>query len=76
MLSPYAKAVLFVIRLAGCGLIILSLGLYSSDLYLYLSHHPCSGPGLLALKAAPALAGAALCWKSKRMAIHLTKDLD
>jgi hypothetical protein len=45
-------------------------------LYLYLSHRPCSGPALLALKAAPALAGAALCWKSRPMAIHLTKDLD
>jgi hypothetical protein len=76
MISPYAKAALFVIRLAACGLIILSLGLCASDLYLYLSHRPFSGPGLLALKAAPALAGAALGWKAKPMAIHLTKDLD
>jgi|HubBroStandDraft_4_1064222.scaffolds.fasta_scaffold2608596_1 hypothetical protein len=76
MISPYAKAVLSVIRLAGCGLIILSFGLCSSDVYLYLSHRPFSGPALLALKAGPALAGAALCWKAKPMAIHLTKDLD
>jgi hypothetical protein len=76
MISPYAKAVLFVIRLAACGLIILSLGLYTSDLYLCLSHRPCSGPALLALKAAPALAGVALGWKSKALAVHLTKDLD
>ena len=75
-MSPYTKAVLFVIRLAGGGLIILSLGLYASDLYLYLSNHPCSGPGLLALKAVPALAGGALYWRAKPMAIHLTKDLD
>jgi hypothetical protein len=75
-MSPYTKAVLFVIRLAGCGLIILSFGLWSSDLYLYLSHRPCSSPALLVLKAGPALAGAALCWNSKRMAVHLTKDLD
>ena len=76
MLSPYAKAVLSVIRLAACGLIILSFGLLASDVYLYLSHRPFSGPGLLALKAAPALAGAALAWKAKPMAIHLTRDLD
>jgi hypothetical protein len=76
MISPYAKAVLFVIRLAACGLIVLSLGLYASDLYLYLSHRPCSGPALLALKAAPALAGVGLGWKAKAMAVHLTKDLD
>jgi hypothetical protein len=50
--------------------------LFASDVYLYLSHRPFSGPALLALKAAPALAGAALCWKAKPMAIHLTKDLD
>jgi hypothetical protein len=75
-MSPYAKAVLFVIRLAGCGLIVFSCGLWSSDLYLYLSHRPCSGPALLVLKAGPALAGAALCWKSKPMAVHLTKDLE
>jgi hypothetical protein len=75
-MSPYTKAVLFVIRLAGSGLIILSLGLYASDLYLYLSHHPCSGLAVLALKAAPALGGVALYWRAKPMAIHLTKDLD
>jgi hypothetical protein len=75
-MSPYAKAALFVIRLAACGLIILSFGLCASDLYLCLSHRPFSGPAVLALKGAPALAGAALYWKSKGMAVHLTKDLD
>jgi hypothetical protein len=76
MLSPYAKAALFVIRLAACGLIILSCGLYATDVYLYLSHQPFSRPAVLALKAVPALAGAALYGKSKAIAIHLTKDLD
>jgi len=79
MLSPYAKAALFVLRLVACGLILLSLGLCSTDVYLYLSpfhHRQMSGPGVLALEAVPALAGAALFGKSKRIAIHLTKDLD
>jgi hypothetical protein len=76
MLSPYAKAVLSVIRLAACGLVILSFGLLASDVYLYLSHRPFSGPALLALKAAPVLAGAALYGKARPMAIHFTKDLD
>ena len=53
MISPYAKAVLFVIRLIACGLIILGFGLCASDLYLLLSHRPIAGPALLALKAAP-----------------------
>jgi hypothetical protein len=76
MISPYAKAALFVIRLIACGLIILGLGLCASDLFLYLSHRPISRPAMLALKAAPVLAGVALYGKSKAMAIHLTKDLD
>jgi hypothetical protein len=79
MISPYAKAALFVIRLAACGLIILSIGLYATDVFLYLSpqpHAPLSRPSVLALKAVPALAGVALFGKSKGMAIHLTKDLD
>jgi len=76
MLSPYAKAALFVIRLVACGLIILGFGLCASDLYLYLSHRPVSRPALLALKAAPALAGVVVFAKAKAMAIHLTKDLD
>jgi hypothetical protein len=76
MLSPYAKAVLLVIRLAACGLIILGLGLCATDLYLYLSHRPFSKPAVLALKAVPALAGVALYAKARSMAVQLTKDLD
>jgi hypothetical protein len=76
MISPYAKAVLFVIRLIACGLIILGFGLCAGDLYLCLSHHPISQPALLALKAAPVLAGVALYGKARAIAIHLTKDLD
>jgi hypothetical protein len=75
-MSPYAKAALFVIRLIAFGLVILGFGLCSGDLYLHLSHRPISGPGLLALKASPALAGLALYVKSKTIALHLTKDLD
>jgi hypothetical protein len=79
MLSPYAKAALFVLRLAASGLILLSLGLYATDVFLYLSpphHRPISGPGVLALEAVPALAGAALFGMSKGIAIRMTKDLD
>ena len=79
MLSPYAKAALFVLRLVACGLILLSLGLCSTDVYLYLSpqpHPPISRPAVLAFKAVPVLAGAALFGKSKGIALHLTKDLD
>jgi hypothetical protein len=76
MISPYAKAVLFVIRLIASGLIILGCGLCAGDLYLYLSHRPISRPVVLALKAVPVLAGAALFGKARAIAIHLTKDLD
>jgi len=76
MLSPYAKAALFVIRFSACGLVILSGCLYSTDVFLYLSHHPVSRPAVLAFKAVPVLAGAALYVKSKKMAIYLTKDLE
>jgi len=76
MISPYAKAALFVIRLAACGLIILGCGLYATDVFLYMSHHPVSRPAVLALKAVPVLAGAALYGKSKGIAVYLTKDLD
>jgi hypothetical protein len=76
MISPYAKAVLFVIRLSACGLIILGFGLCASDLYLCLSHRPISRPAVLALKASPVLAGAALYARSRALAIHLTKDLE
>jgi len=76
MISPYAKAVLSALRLAALGLIILGLGLCASDLFLYLRHRSFSAPALLALKAAPALAGVALYWKAKPIALHFTKDLD
>jgi hypothetical protein len=79
MISPYAKAALFVIRLSACALIILGFGLYATDIYLYMSpppHPPVSRPLVLALKAVPALAGMALYARSKGIAIHLTKDLD
>jgi hypothetical protein len=76
MLNPYAKAALFVLRLAACGLIILGGGLCAPDVYLYLSHRPAARPAALALKAVPALAGAALYARSKAVALRLTKDLD
>ncbi len=76
MLSPYAKAALFVIRLIACGLIILGFGFCASDLYLYLSHRPISQPALLALKASPVLFGAVVLAKAKAMAVYFTKDLD
>jgi hypothetical protein len=76
MISPYAKAVLFVIRLIACGLIILGFGLYAADLSLHMTHRPISGPAMLALKAAPVLAGVALLVRARAMAIHLTKNLD
>jgi hypothetical protein len=76
MISPYAKAVLFVLRLAACGLMVLGFGLCASDLYLYLSQRPFSKPVVIALKASPALAGALLYWKARGMAVHWTKDLD
>ena len=76
MISPYAKAALFVLRLAACGLIILGCGLYATDVYLYLSHRPVSRPAVLAFKAVPVLAGAVLYGKSKGIALYMTKDLD
>jgi hypothetical protein len=76
MLSPYAKAALFCIRFAACGLMILGFALYATDFYLYVSHRPISRPAVLALKSVPVLASVALYGKSKGMAIYLTKDLD
>jgi hypothetical protein len=75
-MSPYAKAALFAIRLIATALILVSLALYSSDLYLWLSHHPPQNIGALALKAVPLLAGLVLYWKSHDIAEQLTKDLD
>jgi len=75
-MNPYAKAALFVLRLAACGLIILGCGFLGTDLFLYLKDRPFSPPAILALKAAPVLAGAVLFGKAKGIAIRLTKDLD
>jgi hypothetical protein len=75
-MSPYAKAVLSVLRLIAFGSIILSLSLYSTDYFLYLKHQPMSGWGLLALKGAPLLAGLILGWNARALAEHFTRDLD
>jgi hypothetical protein len=75
-MSPYAKAVLSVIRLIAFGCVILSVSLYASDLYLYLSQRPIAGPVRLTLKGLPILAGLALYWKGKEMAEYLTRDLE
>jgi hypothetical protein len=75
-MSPYAKAALSVLRLAAFGCIILSLALYSSDYFLYLSHRPLPGTGALALKGVPFLAGLMLYWKARPLAERLTRDLD
>lgn len=65
-----------VIRLVAFGLIILSCSLGASDLFLYLSMRPHSGPLVLTLKGLPFLAGVILFCKSSAMAAYLTKDLD
>jgi len=75
-MSPYTKAVLAAFRLLALGCMLVSLGLYANDVYLYLSHRPANGFLVLALKALPFLAGAALFWKSRAIAEHFTKDLD
>lgn len=75
-MSPYAKAALSVFRLIAFGCIILSLALYSSDFFLFLSHRPATGAGLLALKGAPFLAGLVLYWKARPLASRLTRDLE
>jgi hypothetical protein len=75
-MNPYAKAVQSVLRLIAFGCIILSLALYSSDYFLYLSYRPLPGRGLLALKGVPLLAGLVLGWKARALAERLTRDLD
>src|SRR5580704_16635482 len=74
--TPYTRAALFLIRLIAAGFVICSLCLYSSDLFLWLSHHPPHRLGWLALKAVPLLIGLAIYWKSEDIAKQLTKDLD
>ncbi|MGA2749193.1 MAG: hypothetical protein ABSG59_10485 [Verrucomicrobiota bacterium] len=75
-MSPYAKVALSVLRLAAFGCVVLGLGLYATDLYLYLSQRPVSSPLCLGLKALPFLAAVVLYWKGPRLAEYLTKDLD
>jgi len=75
-MSPYAKAALSVLRLIALACIILSLALYSTDYFLYLSHHPLSGPWRLALKGVPFLAGVVLYWRARPWALRLTRDLE
>ena len=76
LMSPYAKAVLSVLRLVAFGCIILSLSLYSTDYFLYLKHRPMSGWGWLALKGLPLLAGLVLGWNARGLAERWTQDLD
>ncbi len=75
-MSPYTRAALFAIRLIAFGLVILGLCLYSTDLFLLLSHRPPRPGAALALKGLPVLAGLILYWKSHDIARELTKDLD
>jgi hypothetical protein len=74
--SPYTKAALSVIRMIAAGFIVLSLCLYSPDLFLWLSHRPRHPAGVLVLKAVPLALGLAIYWKSDDIAKRLTKDLD
>lgn len=75
--NVYTKVALSIIRLAAFGFIIFSVSLCASDLFLYLSpRHVPLQPGWLALKCLPLLLGAALWWKSRALAVHLTQDLD
>jgi hypothetical protein len=74
--SPYTRIVQSILRLAAFGLVVCSFCLYASEVFLYLSHRAVSGPGWLALKGLPFLAGVVLFWKSSDMALYLTKDLD
>lgn len=74
--SPYTKAALAVIRTIAAGFILLSLCLYSPDLFLWLSHRPPHHAGVLVLKAVPLLIGLVIYWKSDGLAKWLTKDLD
>lgn len=75
-MSPYTKAALSVIRLIAAGFLILSLCLYSSDVFLWLSHRPPRHLGALVLKAIPFVIGVVIYWKSHDIAKELTKDLD
>ena len=75
--NVYTKVALSIIRLAAFGFIIFSVSLCAGDLFLYLSpRHVPLPPVLLSLKCLPLLFGLALLWKSRAVAVHLTKDLD
>ena len=76
LMSPYAKVVLSVLRLAALGLILVGMCLYASDVFLYLRDRPMSAPWRLALKGLPVLAGVILLWKARGLAEWLTKDLE
>ena len=75
-MSTYTKAALSVIRLVAAGFIVMSLCLYSPDLFLWLSQKPPHHTGVLVLKAFPLMIGLVLYWKSRDIAERLTKDLD
>jgi hypothetical protein len=50
--------------------------LLCSDVFLFLSHKPISGPGTLALKLLPLLIGLVLFLKSYSLAKRLTRDFE
>jgi hypothetical protein len=74
--SPYTKAALSVIRMIAAGFVILSLCLFSPDLFLWLANRPLHHPLVLVLKAIPLVLGLVIFWKSDDFAKRLTKDLD
>ena len=75
-MNAYTKAAQSVIRLIAFVCVATSFFLYTADLYLFVSHRALPSPGRLVLKAVPFLAGLILYWKSRAMALRLTKDLD
>jgi hypothetical protein len=74
--KAWTKVAQSVIRLIAFALVVISCFLYADDLYLFLSHRPAPRSGRLALKAIPFLIGLILYWKSRALAVRLTKDLD
>ena len=75
-MSPYAKIVLSTIRVVAFGAVTVSVALWASDVYLFLSHRPGPTPLGLALKGLPALGGLVLFWKAKSLALSWTRDLE
>ena len=76
VMSPYTRGALFLLRMTGAGLIILSLIWLGLDLFLFLGHRPVESPLWMAAKSIPFFAGAILCWKSSSLAERLTRDFD